>query len=141
MAEGRGFEPLRPGSQDITVFKTGAISRSANLPKKSGRDTRIRTSDLLLPKQLLQGLLTLFSRDALQKYGDGCEERCEGRGGSTSEQRDETDAPYFCNLRGRVLLIWQKRRSVSLRRPCGARTTASVAPNCASKTGPPHSGK
>lgn len=35
LAEGRGFEPLRPGSQDITVFKTGAISRSANLPKKS----------------------------------------------------------------------------------------------------------
>ncbi len=32
LAEGRGFEPLRPGSQDITVFKTGAISRSANLP-------------------------------------------------------------------------------------------------------------
>jgi hypothetical protein len=38
LAEGRGFEPLRPGSQDITVFKTGALSHSANLPKKwSGR--------------------------------------------------------------------------------------------------------
>jgi hypothetical protein len=34
VAEGRGFEPLRPGSQDITDFKSGAISRSANLPKK-----------------------------------------------------------------------------------------------------------
>jgi hypothetical protein len=32
VAEGRGFEPLRPGSQDITDFKSGALSHSANLP-------------------------------------------------------------------------------------------------------------
>ena len=37
MAEGRGFEPLRRGSHDITVFKTGAMSRSANLPKTGAK--------------------------------------------------------------------------------------------------------
>jgi hypothetical protein len=32
VAEARGFEPLCPGSQNITAFKAGAIVHSAKLP-------------------------------------------------------------------------------------------------------------
>lgn len=36
VAEIEGFEPSHPGSQDITDFKSGALSRSAKFPKIKG---------------------------------------------------------------------------------------------------------
>ena len=50
MAEEVGFEPTRAGLLPLTVFRTGRISHSRTLPK-SGRQSRIRTSDILLPGQ------------------------------------------------------------------------------------------
>ena len=57
VAEGRGFEPLRRGSHDITVFKIGAISRSANLPKnwcqrRESNPQRLRLQRSALPIEL-----------------------------------------------------------------------------------------
>lgn len=57
MAEGRGFEPLRRGLPDLTVFKTGAMSRCANLPKNWCREKdsnlpRLRLQRSALPDEL-----------------------------------------------------------------------------------------
>jgi len=93
-------------------------------------------------------VLTLFSRDALQRDGDGCKVRCEARGGCTFKHRNTADTPSCGNPVAPVVRRTQLWRPVLLRRRYDrllaellARATASFAPNRAWKIRPPLSRK